>query len=195
MRKASLVGVLTGLAALAFVTPAFAAPATSGALQFGVGFRYGKELNEGDFNPWGTGLGIEGGYTLPILNVYLGGNAEYFFGAKSDVKSSVLSGSVDGHIFQLSAEGGYDIGLGPLLVLRPKLGIGFASPHVEVCTPDCDKRNDTNFLLAPGAKLLLFTSHFSLSADVRYALLFAQKSEVGDSTTGKAFIFSVGVGF
>lgn len=187
MRKANWVGALSGIAALAVAAPLWAdEPATAGALQFGLGFRYGVELNEGDSNPWGTGLGLEGGYTLPF-GLYLGGNAEYFFGNEVDFGL----GTVDANIWQISAEGGYDIGLAKYFVIRPKLGLGLANPMVETCLSGapCSKASDSYMLLAPGAKLMLFTTHFSLSVDLRYAMVMA------DPETANAFIFSVGVGF
>jgi hypothetical protein len=165
--------------------PSFAA-ATEGALQLGLGFRYGKELNDGDLNPWGTGIGLEGGYTLPVLPVYVGGNAEYFFGGTLDAPG----GNVDANVWQLSAEGGYDFGIGDHLVLRPKLGLGFAHLSEETCidTLGCQSDGDSKPLLAPGAKLMLIFSRFELAFDARYAI-------VTSDPTSKAFIFSVGVGF
>ena len=60
------IGVGAALAAVLFATaPARAEPKTANSLQLGLGLRYGIEMNEGDFNPWGLGLGIQGGYTLP----------------------------------------------------------------------------------------------------------------------------------
>src|SRR5882724_3644493 len=103
MRTTKWVSAAAGLVGLLVATPSFAA-ATEGSLQIGLGFRYGVELNEGDFNPWGTGLGLEVGYTLPVLPIYVGGNAEYFFGGTLDSPT----GKIDGHIWQLTAEGGYD---------------------------------------------------------------------------------------
>src|SRR3954470_14749046 len=107
---------------------AFAEPATANSIQLGVGFRYGIEMNSGDVNPWGIGLGLDGGYTLPNA-VYLGGNIEYFFGDSvgDDINGATIN------IWQLSAEGGYDIGLGPIFVLRPKVGLGLANTHEKLC--------------------------------------------------------------
>jgi hypothetical protein len=177
---------MTSLAASMVALPSSAEVATSGALQFGLGFRYGAELNDGDFNPWGTGLGLEAGYTLPLLPIYVGGNAEYFFG------DSVESGGVkvDGKIWQISAEGGYDFGVGDHLVIRPKLGLGFATASTEACAGvlGCSSNSDTKPLIAPGAKFILMFSRFELSFDGRYAVVTSDPS-------AKAFIFSAGVGF
>ena len=193
MRKVHWLSAALGLVGLSWATPSFAdGPATEGALQIGLGFRYGAELNDGDFNPWGTGIGLEVGYTLPVLPIYVGGNAEYFFGNKIDFGGTptVASTSVESHIWQLTAEGGYDFGVGDHLVIRPKLGLGFANPSAEVCGGglSCQKNSDTKGLVAPGAKIILMFSRFQLSFDGRYAVVLSDP-------TAKAFIFSVGIGF
>lgn len=185
MRKAKWLAAALGLSSLLLAAPSFAA-ATEGTLQFGLGFRYGKELNDGDLNPWGTGIGLEAGITLPVLPIYVGGNAEYFFGGTLDSPA----GKVDANVWQLSAEGGYDIGLGPIFVLRPKLGFGLAHLSGKTCIGalGCHDDADTKPLIAPGAKFMLLLSHFQLSFDARYAV-------VTSDPASKAFIFSVGVGF
>lgn len=185
MKKAKWLGAAVGLVASLAAAPSFAA-ATEGTLQLGLGFRYGKELNDGDLNPWGTGIGLEAGFTLPVLPVYVGGNAEYFFGGTLEAPG----GKVDANVWQLSAEGGYDFGLGDHLVLRPKLGLGLAHLSGETCIDGfgCTKDGDTKPLLAPGAKFILMFSRFELAFDARYAV-------VTSDPTSKAFIFSVGVGF
>jgi hypothetical protein len=172
-----LVGTLTFLASM----PALAEPVTAGSIQLGLGFRYGAEMNEGDFNPWGAGIGFNAGITLPNA-VYVGGVAEYFFGEEVDGVSS--------NIWQLMGEGGYDLGLGPTFVLRPKLGLGFANTSAEICVEGfgCEDDSSTDFALAPGATFMIFLPALSLSADVRYEFVFAEE-------TAKALIFSAGVGF
>ena len=62
----------------------------------------------------GFGLGVEGGYTLP-MHLYLGGNLTYFTGSDS-VTSYIFEGQV-----------GYDLGIikaAPILI-RPYVGIGY----------------------------------------------------------------------
>lgn len=184
MRKVKGMSIAMGLASVLWAAPSWADAATEGALQFGLGFRYGAELNDGDLNPWGTGLGLEGGYTLPVLPIYVGGNIEYFFGGTLE---SPL-GDVKANVFQLSAEGGYDFGIGDHFVIRPKLGLGYAFMNSEFCLPDCRSESDNKPLIAPGVKLMLFLSKFQLAFDARYAI-------VTSDPAAKAFIFSVGVGF
>jgi len=191
MRRAKWVAAAAGLIASFIALPSFAA-ATEGVLQLGLGFRYGASLDDGDLNPWGTGLGLEAGYTLPVLPIYVGGNAEYFFGGSIDRPF----GTSDAKIWQLSAEGGYDFGVGDNLVIRPKLGLGMAHLSTSDCVesspiagpPGCLDGNDTKPLIAPGAKFILMFSRFELALDGRYAV-------VTSDPTRKAFIFSAGIGF
>jgi hypothetical protein len=165
-------------------------PHTANSLQLGLGFRYGIAMGSDSApNLWGTGLGLDVGYTLPN-GIYAGGNVEYFFGNTAEVSGFRFKGNV----WQLSVEGGYDIGLGENFVIRPKVGFGVAGTKLtlEDCPPNvsCDAQgpsSDESPLVTPGAAFLLFTSHISLAVDVRYALVFGDK-------TAKALIFSFGVG-
>ncbi|MFO7177416.1 MAG: outer membrane beta-barrel protein [Pseudomonadota bacterium] len=173
------------MAGACFVSaPAFAAPATVNSIQIGLGARYGIEMMEGEGNPWGFGLGVNGGITLPMA-VYVGGVAEYFFGEEVDVPG----GSFSTNLWQLMAEGGYDLGAGPLVV-RPKVGLGFVSSSGEACVTGfgCTDVSSTDFALAPGVAVMAFLPMLSVSADVRYELVFAEE-------TGKGLLFSLGLGF
>lgn len=158
-------GVMACAAALLVSAPAGAEPATANSLQLGLGFRYGFNLKSGP-NPFGLGIGLDGGYTLPSA-VYLGGNFDYFFGENES----------DSGLGQLAAEAGYDLGLGENFVVRPKVGAGIAFAD-----------SDAYFALAPGLKLMLFTSAVSLSTDFRYDMVFADPML-------NALIFSAGIGF
>lgn len=162
-------------------------PHTANSLQLGVGFRYGVMLSDGDLNPWATGLGLDVGYTLPNA-IYLGGSFEYFFGESKDA----LGLKVSANIWQLSAEGGYDIGLGENFVIRPKVGFGVAglNSKVEGCPADvsCEGSSTTKAAIAPGATFLLFTSKFSFAVDARYDIVLTDPAL-------KGLIFSFGIGF
>jgi hypothetical protein len=189
-RMRSIAFLLAGLAAFGWSSVASAAdpPATAGVLQFGVGFRYGVDMMEGDVNPWGTGLGLNVGYTMPNA-IYLGGNAEYFFGESEETPISEVSFNV----WQLTAEGGYDVGLGKEFVLRPKIGLGIGTLRGKACFDlgmgeECTSDSESEFAAIPGATFLYLGQSFSLGVDVRYAMIFAEE-------TADALIFSVGVGF
>jgi hypothetical protein len=164
-------------------------PATARVLQFGAGFRYGLDFEEGDFNPWAYGLGLDVGYTLPQA-IYFGGSFEYFFGSKA----TGAGFEIDGNIWQLTAEGGYDLGLGDAIVLRPKLGAGVASLRQHTCVDttalgaQCDDASESDLALLPGLSFLYLGPSFSFSLDGRYEFVFAKETLNG-------FIFSFGIGF
>ena len=160
-----------------------AEPATANVLQLGLGFRYGFDMKDEKPNPWGVGVGIDGGYTLPNA-VYLGGTFEYFFGGTEETPDV----DVKANVWQLLAEGGYDIGLADELVLRPKLAAGLAMPRVELCSDvgGCDHESSGKFALAPGVKLMIL-SRIKLMIDARYALVFGENQP-------KGLILSAGVG-
>lgn len=181
------VGALCGVAAL--FSPGLARaepPITAGGFQIGLGFRYGFDLEEGDLNPWATGIGIDGGYTLPNA-VYVGANFEYFLGGSVDLPGGELSSNV----YQLSAEGGYDLGFAERFVLRPKVGLGMAGVKSEACADvgGCASDSSTNFLATPGLAFLFLGERFSFSADVRYAMIFADPEQLN------GILLAVGIGF
>ena len=161
-------------------------PHTANSLQLGVGFRYGKMLSDGELDPWGSGLGLDVGYTLPNA-IYLGANFEYFFGTEL-----VGPPNVNSNLWQFSVEGGYDVGLGDNFVIRPKVGVGVAGVKVAVeeCPLDlsCQNSNSAKAAIAPGARFMLFTSKISLALDFRYDIVLTDPSL-------KALIFSFGIGF
>ncbi len=144
-----LLSSVVGIGAVSLFARAASAnePATAGRLQAGVGFRYGFELEKTEINPWGAGIGAKLGYTLPNA-LYFGVNAEYFFG---DSYESVDSSS-SYHLWQAMLEGGYDIAVGQAFVIRPKVGLGFASNHMEWCGPgsDCKTELHNDLAVAPG---------------------------------------------
>ena len=158
IRQKRVLSALVLAGSLGVSLPALAEPATANMLQIGLGFRYGFEMEEGDFNPWGPGIGVDAGYTLPSA-VYIGGAFDYFFGEETDL--------VQGNIWQLMAEGGYDLGAGDF-VLRPLLGAGIASVNLEACFLDvCEDAGSTEFAIAPGATFMYIGSNVSLSVDLR----------------------------
>jgi len=182
-----MAGAICGAAALLSPAAALAEPPiTAGGIQLGLGFRYGFDLEDGDLNPWATGIGIDGGYTLPSA-VYIGGNFEYFLGGSVDV----LGGELSSNVYQLSAEGGYDIGFAERFVLRPKLGLGLAGVRSETCPAEggCSSDSSTNFLATPGLAFLFLGEKFSFGADVRYAMIFADPEQLN------GILLAVGVGF
>ncbi|HYO94777.1 MAG TPA: outer membrane beta-barrel protein [Polyangiaceae bacterium] len=175
------------VSAVAFSTgPLAAQPATANVIQLGGGFRYGFATDDVEPNPFGVGLGLELGYTLTNA-VYLGANFDYFFGGSAELPGA----DVKANVWQLMAEGGYDIGLGDSVVLRPKLGAGAAWLNGEICNPTldvCDDSSESSFAVAPGATFLYLGSSISLSLDLRYDIVMTDD-------TLNALIVSAGIGF
>lgn len=162
-------------------------PRTAGVLQFGAGFRYGIGLDDWEPDPWRTGLGLELGYTLPQA-IYVGAVFDYFFGSTATV------GGVDfsANLWQLAAEGGYDLQLSEAVLVRPKLALGMATISVEceMCAVGAAaSESDTSFAAAPGLTVMFFTSAVVLSIDTRYQMVFS------DPEMAKAVILSFGIGF
>jgi hypothetical protein len=80
------------------------------------------------------------------------------------------------------AEAGYDLGLGPIIVLRPKAGLGLATLSV-------DDDSETNFAFAPGVTAMFFLGVITLTGDLRYDIVLA------DPDNATALLLSVGIGF
>lgn len=160
-------------------------PATANSVNVGLGFRYGFELEEGDFNPWGNGIGVEVGFTMPNA-LYVGGNVDYFFGDSETGPDFELSSN----IWQAMGEVGYDVGVAPAFVLRPKLGAGIAGINTDACLLGvCEDDSETYFAMAPGSTFLFFTERIVIALDFRYDMIFAEEE------TANALLFSAGIGF
>ena len=184
-------GALGLVLGLGVVSPAYAQstpPATAGVLQIGAGFRYGIDFEEGDLNPFGAGLGIDVGLTLPSA-VYFGGVFDYFFGGSLEEAGLELTAN----IWQFMAEGGYDLALSERWVFRGKGGLGYAGLVQETCIDQgmgaqCEDTSDGGFALAPGVALMYLGESFSFGLNTRYDIIFLDESVQG-------LIFSVGIGF
>jgi hypothetical protein len=117
----------------------------------------------------GLGLGVRGGYTLP-MNLYLGATFVYHLGKSQ----STPVGDVSVNIFYLGVEGGYDIAAGPVVV-RPYLGLGPAFAHASV--PNIaglsggGSTTSSKFGIWPGAALLYPIQNFFIGADLRVLIV------------------------
>jgi hypothetical protein len=147
----TLLAAFVLLAATFTASAAFAGP--SAGLLFGNGFKDGYNL----------GIGARVGITLPVAPVYLGGTFIYHIG-KTD---PTAFGDVTRRLFYFGAEGGYDSGLGPL-VIRPYLGLGYASPNES--HPGGSSSN-SKFAIWPGVTALVALAGFFVGADARYVII------------------------
>ncbi|HEY3256822.1 MAG TPA: hypothetical protein VGJ91_22860 [Polyangiaceae bacterium] len=115
------------------------------------------------------GLGLRGGYTLP-MNVYLGGTFVYHFG-KSE---STPVGDISTKLFYYGVEGGYDIAAGPVVV-RPYVGLGAATakgtiPAIPGFSAETSV-SDTKFGFWPGATVLYPLGPAFIGGDARFLIV------------------------
>lgn len=145
---ALLAGCVLGLAeaAAAQDAPAEATVPTWGKTSISAGVRYASD----DF---GVGIGGGAGYTLS-QGIYLGNQADYYFGAGAFSGWSVL------------LEAGYDFGLWQSVVLRPVVGAGVENTELKGCEGDACSEMDFAFGAGIGAYWFL-SSWLNLGADVR----------------------------
>jgi hypothetical protein len=159
-------------------------PATSRVLQIGVGGEYGVKLAGPALNPWAFGLGVHLGYTLP-MGLYVGVPFDYFFGTEDTVGGL----AAEAKLWQIGAEGGYDLALGATTVLRFKGGVGLAVVSSSSCIGNvCTGGEESKPVFGPGLTFLYLGSGFSFTLDARYELLPVDPLAHG-------LIFSVGFGF
>lgn len=148
-------------------------PFTRGRAQAGAQLHYGFFMGEGDPNPYGLGLGANGGYTFDS-SLFVGGRFDYFFGGDEDTPT----GEVSANFFQLMGVLGYDVGASERLVLRPQLGLGWVWTHGEVCSGGTcqDLDTDSEFTIAPGVRALYSLDPLHLSAEVSYNNVFSERN-------------------
>lgn len=127
--------------------------ASAGAL-LGYGFEDAAKL----------GLGVRGGYTLP-MNVYVGGTFVYHLGDSEEGGGAEASVN----LYYFGVEGGYDINVAPV-VIRPYLGLGAATAKVELKIPGFAdvSESETRFAAWPGATLIYPLGSAFVGADARF---------------------------
>jgi hypothetical protein len=174
---AAVLGLACAVSALAFSDPAQALPLLT--LSGSVRGLYGSAFGDPELNPYGPGLGLRAGVTLPA-SLYLGASFDYFLG-ESETRGLI---DVSSSLLQVLANVGYDAGLGPL-TLRPSLGLGFAESSFEGLGGEV---SESDFVLSPGAELIIGLGLLSVSGEVRYNKVFAD----GDAD---GLILGLGLGF
>jgi hypothetical protein len=158
---AAALGVGCVAACLAFTSDASALPLLT--LSASLRGLYGPGSGDPIVNPYGPGLGVRAGVTLPT-SWYLGASLDYFFGESEEIAGVDVSAS----LLQVMGNVGYDLGVGPL-TLRPSLGLGLAQNDVEGGAFDDSK---SNFALSPGAEAIVGLGLLSVSGEVRYNWVF-----------------------
>ena len=143
---------------------------------------YGSPSGNPDRDPYGLGLGLRLGVTLPA-SLYLGGSFDYFFGQSENAGLADISNS----ILQLMGRAGYDLGFGPV-TFRPQLGFGLTQAKTSVGNVDS---SDSKFALAPGAELMFGLGLLSVSAEAGYNIVLSGVTNASPN----ALILGVGLGF
>jgi len=144
---------------------------------------YGSPSGNPDRNPYGGGLGLRLGVTLPA-SIYLGGSFDYFFG---ESENAGLDTEISNSILQFMVRAGYDFGFGPV-TLRPQLGFGLSSAKTSVGDVD---NSDSKYALAPGAEFVFGLGLLSLSAEASYNVVLSGTT----NESPNALILGVGLGF
>lgn len=142
---------------------------------------YGSPTGDAELNPYGIGLGLRLGVTLPA-SLYLGASYDYFFG-ESDTNATL---DVSSSLQQFMGRVGYDLGLGPL-TLRPQLGLGLAQASSEL-GPVEDTASE--FVAAPGVEFSFGLGLLSIGAEVSYNKVFTD-----DEVEADGVILGIGLGF
>lgn len=147
------------------------APATAKQLSVDFGVRYGYSLESDGYNPWRLGYGGGIGYTLKNA-LYLGGTFDYYVGEAHPPPAKVVAGNYYSGLAQI----GYDYRLSKRWVLRPRVGIGWATLTFEGCIQyigkriDCTRTISSDTALVPGLQLM-FVSPVNISIEARYTVL------------------------
>jgi hypothetical protein len=146
-------------------------------ISLGLLLGYGVYLGDGDVNPYGVGLGVRGGYTLD-MGLYLGAQFVYFLGESESAAGMETSFNV----MTLALEGGYYIGVGPVII-RPSLllGLGITSFSMSggpIAGMDVDDSSN-DFLLGPGASVIYPIDMFFIGGDLRFDIIMADETETG----------------
>jgi hypothetical protein len=162
---------------IGIVCAAFALFALHSATASAAGPSAGLLLGEGFKDGYNFGIGARGGFTLPVIPIYVGGTFVYHLGHSE----STSDGDVKANLFYFGAEGGYEFSAGPLTV-RPYLGLGYANVMTSrpgFCTPNmCPppvSNSDSQAAFWPGVTALFPIGGFFIGGDARY--VFALDSD------------------
>jgi hypothetical protein len=175
MKRLTSVVLALGLLAVAGTASA-EEPFTANKPSVGGALKYGIYTGDGDLNPYGVGLGVNGGYTLD-MGLFVGGAFDYYLGGSEDQELLGTKVEANVNVYDLMGVVGYDIGVSPELVVRPQLGVGIAWAKGEVCLGnDCQSDSESNFAIAPGAKILYSLGTAYLSGEVSYTKIFQDEN-------------------
>jgi hypothetical protein len=135
----------------------------------GVAIGWGTDFENPDYNFYGVGFGVRGGYTLDF-GLYLGAQVLYFLGGSNAAGASRSE-------FLAGVDVGYDIKVAPV-VIRPSLGVGaavsFTKSDVGRLKPE--KATNADIYVALGGNVVYPISNFFVGGDLRFVDIFATDS-------------------
>jgi hypothetical protein len=111
-------------------------------------------------NNLNVGIGARIGYTLPAVPVYVGGTFVYQMGQSRSVPGVDQSS----HLYCFGAEGGYSIGVDPV-VIRPYIGLG---PAIASSSFGGVSSSTSKFAFWLGVDVLLPLGPLFIGVDGRY---------------------------
>lgn len=141
-------------------------------------------------NPYGVGLGLRLGITLP-QQIYLGVSYEHFFGGEGGSYADIAAYEKDATLDQLAAWVGYELPLDGV-TLRPCLGLGAAYMQEETLTTDArgqERSEDSalGFVVSPALQLQFPVGPASILIEGRYTIV--------PEAVAEADAVLIGVGF
>lgn len=156
-----------------------------------VGLLLGYGIAFDDFNPWGVGIGVRGGYNLN--QIYLGARFVYNLGSSEDLETPGFTVAEYSYsLWDLGLEGGYDIPVAEKLTLRPEVGLGLAGLSVESdYLLGGTGGSSTEVYVALGATGLYdIQPNIFIGLDARFQFVFAE-----DVLTALTFLINGGLRF
>ena len=142
-------------------------------------------------NPYGMGLGLRLGSTLPV-GLYLALSYEHFFGGEPSEVSNIYAYEREATTEQLQGWVGYELPLDGI-TLRPCLGLGAAYMQEQTLTTDQQggrERSEEDafgFVASPALQLIFPVGPASLLVEGRYSIV--------PEAVAEADALLVGVGF
>jgi hypothetical protein len=181
------------VALLTVASPAAAAPV--GSLSSSLSVLYGNNWSgDPQYDPYGVGLGLNGGLVLPG-SFYLGGALRHFFGQKVEYSLFSLP-SIDvertSSLTELIGHLGYELDFAAA-ALRPSLGVGYSLTSFEVQSTQAGVETSSAstegaFVLSPGVEARIPIGRVAGCVELRYEAL------LGGDTDQSALVIGVGIG-
>jgi len=142
-------------------------------------------------NPYGAGLGLRLGITLPV-RIYFGLSYVHFFGGEPVRRANVVSWESEATIDQVEGWVGYQVSLDGV-TLRPCLGVGAAYMQEETVVTDMQGGQErrepdaVGLVVSPALQLIFPIGGPSFLIEGRYSIVPEDVAE--------ADALSIGVGF